>query len=371
MADDDVRDRVIDGRAWADFCDALKVAGDLVQQRAADDLERAEGYRFLARLLRGGLHSSFEAGDARFPLIQTMPDQVKIGSDNPDSRYQTSPIDGRRDYRITGSRGTVHYLSLSAFAGNYGAGQDRLGLMGFIDAGDLLVDDDGRVEIFVGPTPHDHNWIETRPEPGLLAIRQFFLDRTTETAAELRIECVDHDDLPEPLTPESVAKSLAAASMFVSGCSTIFTDWVDELFERAPNSLRLDVVSPMGNAWGDPNQIFRHGSYLLDDDEALVIEFTPPECFYWNVQVDNRWMESLDYRFLPVTLNKHSVRYEDDGSVVVVIAHRDPGFGNWLTTDGHRRGAIGLRWNQAEADVEPTTRVVRVRPGVSSADGSP
>ena len=63
---------------------------------------------------------------------------------------------------------------------------------------------------------------------------------------------------------------------------------------------------------------------------------------------------------LPVTVNKHSARHEDDGSVTIVVAHRDPGFGNWMTTDGHSHGAIGLRWNQAVEDVEPTVEVVKV-----------
>lgn len=115
----------------------------------------------------------------------------------------------------------------------------------------------------------------------------------------------------------------------------------------------------MQGAWGDPNQIFRHGTYDLADDEALVIEFVPPECFYWNFQVDNRWMESLDYRWLPVTVNKHSASYDPDGSVTIVVSATDPGFGNWMTTHGHSFGAIGLRWNQAEQDVEPTVRVVK------------
>ena len=136
--------------AWADFCAALAAAGRLIEQRSADDLERAEGYRFLTRLARGGLYSHFEAGNPRYPFISTMPDMVKIGSDNPDALYQTSPIDGHLNYRITGTRGTVHYLSFSAFAGNYGGGQDRLGVMGFLDSGELLVDDDDRVEIHVG-----------------------------------------------------------------------------------------------------------------------------------------------------------------------------------------------------------------------------
>ena len=44
----------------------------------------------------------------------------------------------------------------------------------------------------------------------------------------------------------------------------------------------------------------------------------------------------------------------------IVVAAADPGFGNWMSTDGHRFGAIGLRWNQAVTDVEPDVRVISV-----------
>ena len=41
-------------------------------------------------------------------------------------------------------------------------------------------------------------------------------------------------------------------------------------------------------------------------------------------------------------------------------AASDPGFGNWMSTDGHRFGAVGLRWNQATTDVEPDVRVIAI-----------
>ena len=53
---------------------------------------------------------------------------------------------------------------------------------------------------------------------------------------------------------------------------------------------------------------------------------------------------------------------EPDGSVRIVVAASDPGFGNWMATDGHRFGAVGLRWNQAVEDVEPEVRVITVDP---------
>ena len=159
--------RVVDGTAWAEFCDKLKEAGALVLERSEGDLDRTEGFRFLSRLLRGGLESFVEAGDTRFPRIRSLPDQVKIGSDNPDSLYQTATIDGSLRYRVSGTRGTVRYLSFSAFAGNYGAGQERLGVMGFVDGNHLVVGPDGRFEVFVGPKCEGDKWVETRPEPGL------------------------------------------------------------------------------------------------------------------------------------------------------------------------------------------------------------
>ena len=359
MANNETHDRVVSGKAWAEFCDDLKAAGDLVQERATCDLDRIEGYRYLSRLARGGLYSSIETGDVRFPLLTTMPDQVKIGSDNPDSLYMSGNIDGRLNYRISGHRGTVHYLSFTAFTGNYGAGQDRLGQAGFLHGSDLIVDDDGRFEIFVGPVRRGDNWLQTSPEPSLIAVRQFFLDRDNEVPISVRIECLDTDDLPPPLSAESFGRALESAGAFVAGCSAVFSGWVDDLGANARNALTTEA-GPMQGAWGDPNQIFRHGTYDLSDDEALLIEFTPPECFYWNFQVDNRWMESLDYRRLPVTVNKQTARYEPDGSVRIVVAASDPGFGNWMSTDGHRFGAIGLRWNQAVTDVEPEVRVISV-----------
>jgi hypothetical protein len=57
-------------------------------------------------------------------------------------------------------------------------------------------------------------------------------------------------------------------------------------------------------------------------------------------------------------VNQHTARYERDGSVRIVVAHTDPGVGNWMDTAGHRHGTMGLRWNQATADVVPTCRVV-------------
>ena len=61
-----LHDDVVSGKAWSDFCDALKTAGEMILERSESDLDRAEGFRFLSRLTRGGLASFVEGG--RHPL---------------------------------------------------------------------------------------------------------------------------------------------------------------------------------------------------------------------------------------------------------------------------------------------------------------
>ena len=57
MAMTEAEQRVVDGSTWDAFCDALKEAGKIVQSEKApkDPFNQAEGYRYLSRLLRGGL----------------------------------------------------------------------------------------------------------------------------------------------------------------------------------------------------------------------------------------------------------------------------------------------------------------------------
>jgi len=44
--------------------------------------------------------------------------------------------------------------------------------------------------------------------------------------------------------------------------------------------------------------------------------------------------------------------------VQVVVAHRDPGVDNWISTAGHDRGTMCWRWVRADDHPQPQTRVV-------------
>ena len=353
--------RILDGRAWEEFCDTLKAAGSVVLgERTPDDpLDRAEGWRYLTRLTRAALETFLEDADPQAPeLLRTAHETVKMGNDNPDNVYLNAPIRGKHAYRITGTRGTVHYLGFGTQAGNYGA-TGSLDTTGYLEARDMEIRPDGTFEIAVSCERRSGNWLPMTPDSRTLVVRQTRLDRENEELARLRIERVDGPHTPRPLTAERVDRALKASGLFVMGCARLFEGWAEQFMER-PNELPPFDPKVAGAAGGDPNIQYYHGYWRVGPDEALVIEVEPPECDYWNFQLSNHWLESLDYRYFRIHLNHHTAAREPDGSVKVVVAHRDPGHPNWLDPCGHRQGAMCWRWIRASHHPQPRTRVVPV-----------
>jgi hypothetical protein len=362
----DALDRVMDGRAWAAFCDRLKAAGEVVlgAEAAPLPLDRAEGWRYLSRLTRLGLEMMVECADPDFPtLYSATTPTIKVGGDNPDNLYQNATISGARRYRIRGRRGTVTQLS-------FGSKANRLATTGLVestgelDARDLRTEPDGRFEITVAATPQPGNWLPLAPDSTMLLIRQTFLDRAAETPADIVLECVDGPALPPPLAPERLDRGLAAAGAFVEVTARTFLQWAD-LFRRQPNQLPAQDQGLYQRTGGAPEIHYLHGWWQLAPDEALVIRTRVPDCVYWNFVLQNVWMESMDYRFLPAHLNKHTAVPDEDGRVTILVAaqggQRPPSaFRNVVDTAGHAHGTMLLRWVGATDHPVPECRVVRL-----------
>jgi hypothetical protein len=360
---DEATRRIMDGTSWEDFCDTLKAAGAVVLDAASPEnaFDRAEGFRYLSRLTRAALESFVEDGDPRAPVLQrTAHETIKMGADNPDNYYQSAPISGKYEYKIMGKRGTVHYLGFGTQAGNYGA-TGSLNTTGYLDDSELQLEPDGSFEIVVSAReqPTAANWLPMHRESRTLIVRQTFLDKKTEQRADLRIERIDGPHVPRPVTPEQIDRGLLASGRFVVGCARLFNQWAAG-FAKQLNQLPRFESSIAIAAGGDPNIVYYHGYWKLEPDEALVIDATPPECDYWNFQLNNHWMESLDYRYFQVWVNKSSARLRADGSVRVIVAHQDPGVDNWIDTCGHDRGTMCWRWIRATEHPEPRTRVVKL-----------
>jgi hypothetical protein len=350
----------VDIDQWDVFCDALKRSGQQVLRPGVptDQLTRAEGYRYLTRLLRLALEKNIEFSDPRFPQFYSLSHETaKIGNDNPDNLYLNCAVSGRYDYRISGQRGTVAYMSLESKAGSYGGSGD-MAPTGHIELDALECDAQGQFEILVSTRPQPGNWLPMSIASDNLLVRQTFNDRKHETPARLEIECLNPDG-DNVLDPAQFAQQLASVPRFVEGTAALFNSWM-EIFREHVNALPANDQAMCLRAGGDPSIHYHNSCWRLEPGEALLIEVSPPTCRTWNFQLSNDWMESLDYRYHRIHINKHSASYRDDGSVQILVAHEDPGeqFPNWLSTAGHTHGAMLFRYVEAETFPPITTRVI-------------
>lgn len=345
------------GEVWDRFCDQLKAAGRLVldNEFSPDPLDKAEGYRYLTRLLRYGFEVATEFSDPDFPAFYAPSDEtLKIAADNPDTMHFMAAIRGDRDYVIRGRRGTVNRIVFTSLSRAGEAG--GLALDHGIDTSKLQVDADGNFELIASRHRHEGNWLPLNDNSTQILIRAIFLDRRIETAPEITIAPLQPNGSPQPLTAQKIAQSLQGAAAVMAGTATHIIRTVNAV--RAIGWINTLGQDPKLVGAGDPSARYFQGFWELREDEAMVVDIELPECFFWNFQVNNCWMESLDYRYLRVHVNKASAVI-DGNRARIVIAHRDPGLPNWLTTDGHARGTLMSRWIDANSAPKIETRVVR------------
>ena len=345
---------------WDAFCETLKAAGQELSHNhvPTDEQSQAEGLRYLSRMARAALEWYVEFNDAAFPVLyQPAHETIKLGADNPDNIYQKAVIDGRFDYRLTGKRGSIDYISFATSKGSYAENFKQIET-GFIDSNALSVDADGYFDLVLSAHEQPGNWLPMDPESESLLIRQTFLDRTLETAADIQIHRVDTTAVPLPLSKEKITADFEKAMAFYRNTIGLFSMWSREIREN-PNSLLLWDQAFCQAVGGDPNIIYYHGHFRLGANEVMVITLPQvPECQTWNLQVDNYWMESLDYRYHKIAINRHTAHKNSDGSVDIHMARHDTGHANWLSTGGHIEGTLCFRWVGCSAPIDPTCRVV-------------
>lgn len=349
---------------WRKFCAQLAEAGDVLARPSTPTtaLDQAEGLRYLSRLARTALNMLVDSADPDFPrLFLLCDDKIKIGADNPDNLYQQCVVRGDRTYRITGKRNSVPYFSIGSKANRY-AIDGTMASTGELQKEAFGADASGDFTIIASATrpEGDVPWLPLAPDSNILQVRQTFLHRPAETPARFAIERISQGPaFPPPTDPQAIERRMMAAGDFVVNATRMFANWT-AMFMPYPNEMRDWGQDMFHKAGGDPAIFYVHGYWKLAPDERLVIETKVPDCEHWNIQVDNWWMESLDYRYLPACINAGNAVREADGSVRIVLSATDPGEPNWLTTHGHGEGHLLLRWVRAASHPIPRLRVERV-----------
>jgi hypothetical protein len=350
------------GLLWDQFCATLEKAGEHVRSEGAPDsqLDRAEGYRMLARLLGLALEMVVEGSDADRPAFFELQSAIrKYAGDNPDQRYAAAVIAGDRRYRIRGQRGNAVLVELGVYAGSFsGDGERRL--VASLTEEQLVFAPDGSIELVLAPDadPTQPNQLRLAPDAINVLVRQYFAD-PHDKRASWTIERVPRAEPAPPLAADYVGGRLLGAALFVERNAKTWTAFMAE--RRAGPHNRLVPLPDAGDLQTPSGIRYLEGYWKLAADEALVLDFAPEPVPYWGFVITNFWMESLEWRDRRVSLNSFQARREADGrNVRIVIAGRDPGHPNWLDSAGHAEGAISLRWARNPVLPEVRGRVVRI-----------
>ncbi len=221
----------------------------------------------------------------------------------------------------------------------------------------LTITPDGSFEIYVGGEQRGPNWLPTTAGSRKLFIRQGF-DSWDERPARMRIERVGMD-APKPLpTPASMIAAMNWAGDFVTG---LMDDWPEFPFRyggvdsenpnRFPQPVETDSDAKRGRAATNMH-------WVLRSDEALVIEFDAHDGL-WMFTNMGVFFNSMDYLYRPVSYTPSRTEVDSDGKVRLILAHDDPGFHNWMDTQGFERGNVTYRHMFEGEPVELRTRLVK------------
>lgn len=368
MSDEAAR-RLLGGEAWDDFCEQLKGAGRLIETFGDEpsDQDRAEWYRYLTRMARNGFERFVENCEPERPRLRDAPWRQSINVQNPDQDHLLCEFeDGRHSYRVRGNRGTLPYFVMAAWtapqpsdlgarswAGRGVEGLEEfdptnLSTTSFLMSDDIDFDAEGNFEVIVSREKPIGNWLPLTDESTGILIRTVHHDRAREKAPTFSIERLDAPR-PRPIRPDEMSAGLAKAGQVVLGYAELVRKWWQENLSKRPNTIVFSESTYLSNG-GVLDRLHGFGSWEKPRGEALVVEFQPPACETWILQLCNLWQENLDvYEDGQGYVNKFMARPEPDGRVRVVIADEDPGVGgHWIDSFQHERGVFSLRLIKTE-----------------------
>jgi hypothetical protein len=365
--DEDLRE------AWKQFCRRLEQAGERVFKASspANPLQRADGFRFLTQNLGQAFDLAYETKDTKYPVIFTFCTPLcKLGGDNADCIYQQAWIDGESVYKISGNVGSVKMLNFTVQGPkpalqpgtNWPSLPEPFGDIpeANITAKDMTLGWDGSFELYVGGPRRGPNWVPTTPGSRKLFIRQVF-DDFDEEPGRFRIERVGMTT-PRPLPlPGDMVTAMDWAGRFLDDTMAAFPDdsykyntaHYADYINQFPPQLGSDPATDKLRGRAPTNM-----TWSLHPDEAIVIEFADHAGFWMFTNMGEFW-NSMDYLYRPVSYTPSRSTIDPDGVARFVMCAEDPGYHNWIDTQGFARGQILYRRFGAGGLPDLKTKVVK------------
>jgi hypothetical protein len=347
-------------QAWREFTASLESAGARVFSVAKTERERIEGLLFLSQLATASLEMKAAKGSSSSPAFTNwMSNYRKFLGDSPDAAYHTAQVAKGYRYEVAGNRRDAEYLSFSLY-GRQVNGWNRAAAS--ISNKALRFDAEGNFRLIISATKPDSpgtDWLPLEDDIHMIMVRQYFHGRDGKVLADLSIRNLDAPAYERP-TDDVVAKGLREAGNF-------FRETLDgaialtDMLSGSPNDINPppSYSADFGGVFYPTNDNDYYGNwYFLGDDEALVIEGAVPDAPYWAVSLQNRWMQSLDYKYHQTALNDQQIETEN-GRYRIIVSPQKPPSGNWLDTVGNREGLLSIRYQQSQKSEPPSVTLVK------------
>ncbi len=334
------------------ICDRLREAAAFLADLPLTDsrADRPASFRYLLEMLAYAVDAVVFHTDPLEPMFSSPHRNYLVdwGAASPDGVYRRVAIRHDLAYRVHGRLGNADYFALDF---------RTTGRPFTILRDDIVADEDGTFEVFLGGVQQGRNWWPlTEGTTGLL-VREFFTDWLKAEKSHLRIDCLDG-----AIAPRVEHGAARVAAEFDS-----IGDWILDAGVKFWAERSREAVDEVSNAFRPAVArtetklpIYTHGLWDLRPDEALLIELPEPKARFWGLQLATSLWSTLDYANRLTTFNCGQSQPDADRVFRFVLAHEDPGVRNWLDTTGLERGVLILRYHRAEQLQVPSTKVVKL-----------
>ena len=279
---DEITQKVVDGTAWREFCDLLADAGE-VDPRRGQPRRPARSGRGLpdahppaARRARDA--SSSTAGRPSpcwsAPATRRSRSSARTRTTTtsaPRSTGSTTTGSGAPAATRSGSASTCSPAPASAAAGP--------GTGATLHEEQMHIEPDGTFELVISQREHPGNWLRSEPDTRSLAIRQTFLDRPNQRArrAAHRAHRRRRRHRPQPLTAEELYLVAALRRLLREGRRRDRRAVGDPPGAVAQRVHRRGRGRPRPTSSRTRRSSGTRPTSTSADDEALVVEVTPPD----------------------------------------------------------------------------------------------
>lgn len=225
---------------------------------------------------------------------------------------------------------------------------------------------DGTYTIYVSPTEHAGNWVNSAGAE-TLAIRNS-VGEWGLPHATLNFELENHPGFTLPVLSDdeisSVLSNVATNLPGANASSLLFG------VQQATNSLPPNFITPiLGTTEATPGGPLLPGQFGsgvhfdLQPDQALILKVPVLDAPYANISIDDAWTTGAPAALAQSSLNNAQAFHGSDGFVYYVVSSQDPGVANWLDSGDLRDGLAVLRWQGVTGTVPtapPTAQVVDI-----------